>query len=108
MEKDTLHENYGKTGLVLDPNSGFGRNKKADPIKSREQRLEEDGATYSDDDGAPPASAVRRRSCLPPPPPPPPTRQQQPQSPPLLAPGSARLGRRHARRSGPQRPAAPH
>jgi hypothetical protein len=50
-ERETLHENYEKTGLVLDPNHGYGRNKKADPIKSREQRLEEDGETFSDDDG---------------------------------------------------------
>ena len=57
-EKQTLHENYEKTGLVLDPNAGFGRNKKSDPIKPREQRLEEDGETYSDDDGERPGAAA--------------------------------------------------
>ena len=39
---------------MLDPNEGFGRNKsnKSEaPLKSKEERLEEDGETYSDDDG---------------------------------------------------------
>lgn len=50
-EKQTLQANYEKTGLLLDANHGFGRNKKSDPLKSKEQRLAEDGETFSDDDG---------------------------------------------------------
>ncbi len=53
-ERQTLHANYEKTGLLLDPNHGFGRNKKSDPLKSKEQRLAEDGETFSDDDGEQP------------------------------------------------------
>jgi hypothetical protein len=36
---------------LLDPNEGFGRNQAKPPLKSKEERLEEDGETFSDDDG---------------------------------------------------------
>jgi hypothetical protein len=53
-EQQTLTRNYTKNKLVLDPNEGFGRNKsnKSEaPLKSKEERLQEDGETFSDDDG---------------------------------------------------------
>jgi hypothetical protein len=37
---------------VVDPNEGFGRNARAAPLKTKEQRHAADEATYSDDDGA--------------------------------------------------------
>lgn len=50
----TLQSNYEVNKLVLDPNEGFGRNKAPLPLKSKEERQQEEGedaATYSDDDG---------------------------------------------------------
>jgi hypothetical protein len=46
-----LTKNYQANKFVLDPNEGFGRNKRAVPLKSKEEREAEDGGTYSDDDG---------------------------------------------------------
>jgi hypothetical protein len=50
-ETDTLTENYQVNKFVLDPNEGFGRNQRQQPLKSKEQREAEDGETFSDDDG---------------------------------------------------------
>lgn len=50
-EQQTLTQNYGANKLVVDPNEGFGRNRKQQPLKSKEQREQEDEGTYSDDDG---------------------------------------------------------
>lgn len=50
-ETDTLTENYQVNKFVLDPNEGFGRNKREQPLKSKEQREAEDEETFSDDDG---------------------------------------------------------
>lgn len=50
-QTDTITENYQVNKFVLDPNEGFGRNKRSKPLKSREEREEEDGQTFSDDDG---------------------------------------------------------
>jgi hypothetical protein len=52
-QTDTVTENYEANRFVLDPNEGFGRNKRSKPLKSREEREEEDGQTFSDDDGEP-------------------------------------------------------
>lgn len=52
-QTDTITENYQVNRFVLDPNEGFGRNKRSKPLKSREEREEEDGQTFSDDDGEP-------------------------------------------------------
>lgn len=51
QEEATLTTNYAANRFVLDPNEGFGRNQRPAPLKSKEEREEEDGATYSDDDG---------------------------------------------------------
>jgi hypothetical protein len=51
VEQQTLTKNYQANKFVLDPNEGFGRNKRAMPLKSKEEREAEDGGTYSDDDG---------------------------------------------------------
>lgn len=51
VEEQTLTKNYAANKFVLDPNEGFGRNKRAVPLKSKEEREAEDGGTYSDDDG---------------------------------------------------------
>jgi hypothetical protein len=51
VEEQTLTKNYKANKFVLDPNEGFGRNKRAMPLKSKEEREAEDGGTYSDDDG---------------------------------------------------------
>jgi hypothetical protein len=50
-EQQTLTTNYKTNKLLLDPNEGFGRNQAKQPLKSKEERLEEDGETFSDDDG---------------------------------------------------------
>lgn len=52
QQTDTVEENYQANKFVLDPNEGFGRNKRSVPLKTKEEREEEDGHTYSDDDGA--------------------------------------------------------
>jgi hypothetical protein len=50
-QTDTVTENYGVNKFVVDPNEGYGRNKRSQPLKSKQQRQEEDGETHSDDDG---------------------------------------------------------
>eukprot|EP00882_Tetradesmus_deserticola_P010806 GHRQ01011416.1.p2 GENE.GHRQ01011416.1~~GHRQ01011416.1.p2 ORF type:complete len:196 (+),score=75.08 GHRQ01011416.1:250-837(+) len=50
VEEQTLTRNYQANKFVLDPNEGFGRNKRTAPLKSKEEREAEDGGTYSDDD----------------------------------------------------------
>jgi len=50
-QRDTITENYQANKFVLDPNEGFGRNKRSKPLKSKEEREAEDGETFSDDDG---------------------------------------------------------
>lgn len=50
-EQQTLMQNYEANKFVLDPNEGFGRNKKQLPLKSKEDREKEDEGTFSDDDG---------------------------------------------------------
>jgi len=70
-EQQTLTRNYGKNKLVLDPNEGFGRNKsnKSEaPLKSKEERLEEDGETYSDDDELRVVCNKERKTGVAPPP----------------------------------------
>lgn len=49
-QRDTITENYQANKFVLDPNEGFGRNKRSKPLKSKEEREAEDGETFSDDD----------------------------------------------------------
>jgi hypothetical protein len=50
--EDTLKENYVANQLVVDPNEGFGRNNKALPLRSKEEREARGEPTHSDDDGA--------------------------------------------------------
>ncbi|KAF8065911.1 hypothetical protein HT031_002972 [Scenedesmus sp. PABB004] len=49
-EQATLSKNYAANRFLLDPNEGFGRNKRDAPLKSKAEREAEDGGTYSDDD----------------------------------------------------------
>jgi hypothetical protein len=48
---DTVLDNYQANKFVLDPNEGFGRNQRSQPIKPKEDREAEDAQTFSDDDG---------------------------------------------------------
>lgn len=50
-EQQTLLQNYEANKFVLDPNEGFGRNQKQLPLKSKEEREQQDEGTFSDDDG---------------------------------------------------------
>lgn len=52
-ETDTVVENYQANKFVCDPNEGFGRNQRRQPLKSKQDREAEDGETFSDDDGEP-------------------------------------------------------
>ncbi|GAX83597.1 hypothetical protein CEUSTIGMA_g11022.t1 [Chlamydomonas eustigma] len=67
-QSKNLVENYAANHLVLDPNQGFGRNKSAMPLKSREVREKEDGETYSDDDELRAGCNLERKTGKAPPP----------------------------------------
>lgn len=64
---DTLTRNYGANRLLLDPNEGFGRNQRAAPLKTPEQREAADGATHEDDDELRAACGKERKSGAAPP-----------------------------------------
>ncbi|GBF93672.1 hypothetical protein Rsub_06775 [Raphidocelis subcapitata] len=66
-EEATLTSNYGANKFVLDPNEGFGRNLKPQPLKSKEEREAEDGGTYSDDDEMRAATGLVRKAGRAPP-----------------------------------------
>jgi hypothetical protein len=65
-EQTTLTKNYKANKFVLDPNEGFGRNKRSQPLKAKEQREDEDAATFSDDDGRPLQASAPPTPALPP------------------------------------------
>lgn len=50
-QTDTVLDNYQANQFVLDPNEGFGRNKRRQPLRTKEDREAEDEQTFSDDDG---------------------------------------------------------
>eukprot|EP00879_Flechtneria_rotunda_P004411 GHRR01004662.1.p1 GENE.GHRR01004662.1~~GHRR01004662.1.p1 ORF type:complete len:196 (+),score=43.46 GHRR01004662.1:345-932(+) len=62
QEEATLRKNYQENNFIVNPNEGFGRNKRSKPLRSKAEREQEGGSTYSDDDELRAACHMERKT----------------------------------------------